>query len=63
MNDILIWFLIFIIVIIMLGVYLSQNTPLNLNEKENILKKKLIENFNPSVSSTTQQTEGSFSII
>ena len=58
MNDILIWFLIFLIVLIMLGVYLSQNTPLNLNEKENILKKKIIENFNPSVSSSTQQTKG-----
>jgi len=59
MNDILIWFLIFLVLIIILGLYFSQETPLNLSEKDIILNKKLtIENFNPLVSSMNDISEG-----
>ena len=59
MNDILIWFLIFLVLIIILGIHFSQDTPLNLNEKNFILNEKnTIENFNPLVSSTNDVSEG-----
>jgi len=59
MNDILIWFLIFLVLIIILGLYFSQKTPLNLNEKDRILNERnIIENFNPLVSSMNDVSEG-----
>ena len=59
MNDILIWFLIFLTLIIILGLHFSQETPLNLNEKNIILNQKnTVENFNPLVSSANDISKG-----
>lgn len=52
-HDTLIWLIAFGIIIIILGLYLSEFTPLNLNEK-----KITLENFSPSQSSYSQQETG-----
>jgi hypothetical protein len=60
MNDYLIWLLFLFVFVIIIGLYISEFTPLNLDEKEKILKLNFItENFSPSVSSTNDQLEGS----
>jgi len=59
MNDFIIWLLFFFVFIIIIGLYVSEFTPLDLTEKEKILKLNYaIENFSPSVSSTNDQSEG-----
>lgn len=57
MSDTIIWMLLFFIFIIIIGLYLSDSTPLDLTEKENILNES-IENFAPEISTTVDQTEG-----
>jgi hypothetical protein len=60
MKDIIIWLLLLFVFIIIIGLYVSEYTPLDLNEKEKILNMNYItENFSPSVSSTGDQLEGS----
>ena len=54
-NDLIYIAIIVFIFFIILGLYLSQNTKLNISEKEKIL----MENFSPQVSSTTSQSKGS----
>jgi hypothetical protein len=54
-NDLIYIAIIAFIFFIILGLYLSQNTKLNISEKEKIL----MENFSPQVSSTTAQAKGS----
>ena len=54
MNDIIIWLLFIFVFFIIIGLYISEYTPLDLNEKEIILN----EHFSPSVSSTNSQLEG-----
>jgi len=54
MSDIIFWILIFFVLIIIIGLYISEYTPLDLNEKEKIL----MERFTPSVSSSSDQDEG-----
>ena len=59
MSDNLIWIILFFVFIIIIGLYMSEYTPLNLNEKEKILKMNyFVENFTPSVSSSNAQSEG-----
>ncbi len=60
-HDILIWIIIFGIIFIIFGLYLSDFTSLNLNEKKTILDDKNlnIENFSPKVSSYSSQEKGS----
>ena len=59
MNDFIIWLLFIFVFIIIIGLYISEFTPLDLTEKEKILKLNyVVENFTPSVSSTGDQTEG-----
>ena len=50
-NDLLYIGIILFIFLIIIGLYLSQETKLNINEKEKII----MENFSPQVSSTTDQ--------
>ena len=54
-NDLLYIGIILFIFLIIIGLYLSQETKLNINEKEKII----MENFSPQVSSTTDQKKGS----
>jgi len=54
-NDLIYIAIIAFIFFIVLGLYLSQNTKLNISEKEKIL----MENFSTQVSSTTAQSKGS----
>jgi hypothetical protein len=59
MNDFIIWLLFIFVFIIIIGLYISEFTPLNLDEKEKILKLNYVaEHFTPSVSSTDDQLEG-----
>jgi len=59
MSDNIIWIILFFVFIIIIGLYMSEYTPLNLNEKEKILKMNyFVENFTPSVSSSNAQSEG-----
>ena len=59
MNDFIIWLLFLFVFMIIIGLYISEFTPLDLTEKEKILKLNYaIENFSPSVSSTGDQLEG-----
>ena len=53
MSDIILWILIFFVFIIILGLYISEYTPLDLDQKQKIL----MENFT-SESSTSNQSEG-----
>jgi len=57
MSDTIIWMLLFFIFIIIIGLYLSDSTPLDLTEKENILNES-IENFAPAISTSVDQSEG-----
>jgi len=58
-SDIVIWCMLGFILIIILGLYYSEFTPLDLSEKKRILKmNQFIENFSPSESSSTDQSEG-----
>ena len=54
MSDFIIWILLIFTIIIILGLYISEYSPVNLSNKEKIIH----ENFNPLVSSSTSQTEG-----
>ena len=56
MSDIIIWLVIFFVFIIIIGLYISEYTPVQLNQKDKILS--LQENFSPSVSSSSDQLEG-----
>ena len=59
MVDNIIWILLLFTILIILGLYLSEFTPIELNEKEKILKLNYItENFSPLVTTTTGQSEG-----
>ena len=53
MSDIILWILIFFVFIIILGLYISEYTPLDLDQKQKIL----MENFT-SQSSSSSQDEG-----
>jgi hypothetical protein len=53
MSDIILWILIFFVFIIILGLYISEYTPLDLDQKQKIL----MENFT-STSSSSDQNEG-----
>ena len=53
-NDLLYIGIIAFIFLIIIGLYLSQETKLNINQKNNIL----MENFSPKVSSTNAQKKG-----
>jgi hypothetical protein len=57
MKDIIIWILFGFLLIIILGLYISEYTPLNISEKDKILKMN-IEYFSPSNSSSSQQETG-----
>jgi len=60
MSDTIIWLLLIFVFLVIIGLYVSEYTPVNLDEKEKILKLKYItEHFNPIVSTTDSQTEGS----
>jgi len=54
MSDNIIWLLLLFIFLIIAGLYISEYTPLALSNKQAIIN----ENFSPSVSNTTEQTEG-----
>jgi len=59
MSDILIWLLLIFVFLIIIGLYNSEFTPLKLSEKQKILDLNYVtENFTPTVSSTSDQTEG-----
>ena len=59
MSDYIIWLLLFFVFFIIIGLYISEFTPLDLSEKERILKLSyLTENFTPKISSSTAQSEG-----
>ena len=59
MSDLIIWIVLIFVFLIIIGLYISEFTPINLNEKEKILKLNyLTENFTPEISSTTEQSEG-----
>ena len=59
MNDYIIWLLFIFVFILIIGLYISDFTPLDLNEREKILKLNIMtEHFTPSVSSTGDQSEG-----
>ena len=60
MSDTIIWLLLIFVFLIIIGLYASEFTPIDLDEKEKILKLKYVtENFTPIVSTTDDQTEGS----
>ena len=59
MSDKIIWLILLFVFLIIIGLYISEYTPLDLTEKQKILKLNYItENFSPSVSSTNDQTIG-----
>ncbi len=59
MSDLIIWIVLIFVFLIIIGLYISEFTPLNLNEKEKILKLNyLTENFTPDISSSNEQAEG-----
>ena len=59
MSDIVIWILLIFTFLIIIGLYSSEFTPLNLSEKKKILELNYItENFTPSSSSSTDQSSG-----
>ena len=58
-SDLVIWLMLGFVLIVILGLYYSEFTPLDLSEKKRILKmNQFIENFSPSESSSTDQAEG-----
>jgi len=59
MSDLIIWVVLIFIFLIIIGLYVSEFTPLDLNEKEKILKlNNITENFTPDISSSSEQSEG-----
>jgi len=59
MSDLIIWIVLIFIFLIIIGLYISEFTPINLDEKEKILKLNyLTENFTPETSSNNDQSEG-----
>ena len=54
-NDLIYVGIILFIFLVIIGLYLSQETKLNINEKEKII----MENFSPQVSNTNSQSKGS----
>ena len=59
MSDLIIWVVLIFIFLIIIGLYISEFTPLDLNEKEKILKlNNITENFIPDISSSSEQSEG-----
>jgi hypothetical protein len=59
MSDLIIWIVLIFVFLIIIGLYISEFTPINLNEKEKILKLNyLTENFTPEISSINDQSEG-----
>ena len=54
MGDFIIWILLIFTIIIILGLYISEYSPVNLSNKEKVIH----EYFNPLVSTSTDQTEG-----
>jgi hypothetical protein len=57
--DNIIWIMLIFVFFIIMGLYISEYTPLNLNERKKAIDLSYItENFSPSSSSTTEQTEG-----
>ena len=52
-SDTIIWFMLFFVFLIIIGLYISESTPLDLNQKEKIL----MENFT-STSNSSDQSEG-----
>ena len=57
MSDIIIWIFFLFLFIIIVGLYISQYTPLQLGEKKDILKMEF-EHFHPDISSSDDQAEG-----
>lgn len=59
MSDLIIWVVLIFIFLIIIGLYVSEFTPLDLNEKQKILKlNNITENFTPDISSSSEQSEG-----
>ena len=59
MSDLIIWIVLIFVFLIIIGLYISEFTPMNLDEKEKILKLNyLTENFTPEISSISDQLEG-----
>ena len=59
MSDLIIWIVLIFVFLVIIGLYISEFTPINLDEKEKILKLNyLTENFTPDMSSTNDQSEG-----
>jgi hypothetical protein len=62
-TDYFIWILFFFVLIIIFGLYYSEYTPLDLDEKKKIINmNELVENFTQSISSSSQQAEGASAI-
>jgi hypothetical protein len=64
-SDIMIWIILFGVVIIIIGLYMSESTPLVIDEKKKILEiNNIVENFAPNVekfeenSNSTDVSEG-----
>ena len=57
--DFIIWIMFFFVIFIIIGLYIGEYTPLNLNERKKAIDLEYIsENFTPSISSTNDQSEG-----
>ena len=54
MSDFIIWLLLIFTIMIIVGLYISEFTPINLSEKDKILR----EGFSPIFSKSSDQTEG-----
>ena len=62
-TDYFIWILFFFVLIIIFGLYYSEYTPLDLDEKKKIINMNdLVENFTQSISSASDQAEGASAI-
>jgi hypothetical protein len=59
MSDSIIWILFLFVFLIIIGLYISEFTPLDLDKKKDILNLQYVtENFTPLLSTTNEQTEG-----
>jgi len=59
MSDTIIWILFLFVFLIIIGLYISEFTPLDLDKKKDILNLQYVtENFTPLLSTTNEQTEG-----
>ena len=56
MSDIVIWILFIFVLLIILGLYISESTPLDLDEKKKILEKSIDEHFKNE--SSSNEVEG-----